>query len=425
MSSLREKMVKQDMSERVQQLGSMLSDGANMVKLYPVLKEVTSSVDQPPPGYLYQILIDFSYKGPKNAELLGDYLTRRLNRQNPCGVLKTLKTIEKISLKGSRNFRAYLRSHDDNLRNLRSRMPSRNTGLSSEKEGRWKEDIVCLADNILTHLFNQHNIDRDSSVESETLPGEMKMSAMGSTGSSSSQGFGNTSSVGSGSATLASSLLNVVDKIVSAPDPKLERLAACLQPSPVGSYTPAAKVNVYDDMSSDFAVPTTNRKYIQGRAGGGWESDQEESEDDLSQFCRMYENVGGNSNTDNYQLISECAEFTLISQFCCRNTLTEEKRHNFIDFDKLQELMDACSSGSKTNILHSLQYLLATESDVALLRCLCVIERVIQSWLVNATAILAALRVNLESRRLDSDTRVAVKSSKILSTLEFLKNYKS
>jgi len=417
---------KEDISEKVQNLGSMLNDGASMIKLYPVLKEVTSSVDQPPPGYLYQILIDFSFKSQKNAELLGDYLTRRLNRQNPYGVLKTLKTIQHVSSKGSRNFRAYVRSHDDNLRNLTSRMPSKSPG-----EGSVREQILVLTDNLLSELFNQANIDKDSIPESETLPGQnCRMTGMGSlSNSSSSQGFGNTGT-STGSASVAASLLNVVHKIVSAPDPKLERLEACLQPTSVGNYTPA-KLNV---PSTDFSSlgstsnSANNRKYVKGRAGGGWESSDDESEDDLSQFCRMYaastpterENAG---NTDNYQLISECQEFNIIHQFCCKNP---SENQNFVNYDQLQEVLQKLqSSGNKTVILQSLQYILTTESENNLLRCLCVIEQVMQTWLLSAAVILAALRVPLESRRLDPDPTIAVKSSKILSTLEFLKNYKS
>ena len=36
---------------------NLISDGASMVKLYPVLKQATSSSPNPTPGYLYQILI--------------------------------------------------------------------------------------------------------------------------------------------------------------------------------------------------------------------------------------------------------------------------------------------------------------------------------------------------------------------------------
>ena len=62
-------------------------------------------------------MIEFSFESSDNSRHLVDYLTKRLQRPSPHGVLKTLKTINHLVLKGSRDFRNCLRENDEHIKN--------------------------------------------------------------------------------------------------------------------------------------------------------------------------------------------------------------------------------------------------------------------------------------------------------------------
>ena len=134
-------------------IGTKLTEKANIANLYPVLKKATSSSEDPTPGliyrlicwsgnsfyrtrnlpfllihagnphlncfsgYVYQVLIEFSFESSDNCQHLVEYLNKRLQRPSPHGVLKTLKTINHLVGKGSRHFRNRLRQNDEFVKN--------------------------------------------------------------------------------------------------------------------------------------------------------------------------------------------------------------------------------------------------------------------------------------------------------------------
>ena len=65
----------------------------------------------------FQVVIEFSFESSDNSRHLVDYLTKRLQRPSPHGVLKTLKTINHLVSKGSRDFRNSLRENDEHIKN--------------------------------------------------------------------------------------------------------------------------------------------------------------------------------------------------------------------------------------------------------------------------------------------------------------------
>ena len=106
-----------ELNSALSSLSSKLTEKANPANLYPVLKKPTSGSEEPTPGYVYQVVIEFSFESPDNSRHLVDYLTKRLQRPSPHGVLKTLKTINHLVLKGSRDFRNSLRENDEHIKN--------------------------------------------------------------------------------------------------------------------------------------------------------------------------------------------------------------------------------------------------------------------------------------------------------------------
>ena len=109
----------------------MISGQASVANLYPVLKKATSSSEEPTPGYVYQVLIEFSFDSQENSQHLVEYLNKRLQRPSPYGVMKTLKTINHLVMKGSRHFRNGLRTNDEYIKNA-SNFANSNSAYTGE-----------------------------------------------------------------------------------------------------------------------------------------------------------------------------------------------------------------------------------------------------------------------------------------------------
>ena len=87
--------------------------------------------------------------------------------------------------------------------------------------------------------------------------------------------------------------------------------------------------------------------------------------------------------------------------------------------------MASLATGHKATIVQALQHLLTTENGEALLNTLVLLEKLIAKGIVSCQIVdLSGLRTGLELKRLDANRNIAVKSSKILATLDFIKNYK-
>ena len=174
-----------ELNSALSNLSTKLTEKANVANLYPVLKKATSSAEDPTPGmrghdtfnsahvtclctlpgYVYQVLIEFSYESLDNSQHLVDYLTRRLQRPSPhgkvdqsehsivyihqSGVCKTLKTINHLVLKGSRNFRNGLRSQDEHIKNAANYANANSNFTGTEL----LESIRKLSRDILVELF--------------------------------------------------------------------------------------------------------------------------------------------------------------------------------------------------------------------------------------------------------------------------------
>lgn len=150
-----------------------------------------------------------------------------------------------------------------------------------------------------------------------------------------------------------------------------------------------------------------------GRAGGGWED--EDSEDEFVEFGGLC--LEPNDEDDKLGLITATDEFVKIRQFCTNEPLP-------VDLDILNSLVQELKTSEKLNILFSLKHVLETESDDNILRALLLTEKILEQGLISTNVLLTVLKTNLELRKVDENRKISVKSSKILATLEYLKDYK-
>ena len=151
-----------------------------------------------------------------------------------------------------------------------------------------------------------------------------------------------------------------------------------------------------------------------GRAGGGWE-DEEDSEDEFVEFGGLY--LEAKNEDDKLGLITGTEEFSRIHSFCVNDQLP-------VDLDVLGLLVLQLRTGEKLNVLYSLKHVLETESNDSILRALILLEKLIELSLISANVLFTVLRPNLEYRKTDENRKISVKSSKILATLEYLKDFK-
>jgi len=403
---------REDISDKLTSFSEMVNEQATVLNLYPIFKKATSSSQEPTPGYLYDILIEFSFKSNKNSLLLGDYMNKRLQRHSVHGILKTLKCINHLVEKGSRSFRKYLRMNDEHVKNAPSFGSQNNTFNGTAL----LEEIKTLVTKILQELFSQSNIDRDSSSESEIVPSfKQSLPGMGQSNKhvkevQKYEGFGSSPIDRSG---VTDSIRNVLDQLIHAPDPKQELLEACLK-GHTGQYQ-AAKVSLPEQTSAnnqDEKKIHQPKQFIPGRAGGGWEDD--DSDDDFMEFGGLCLDPVDDEAVGH---IAATSEFDAIRQFCCGDAKT-------VNLDQLGALMDKLALGERMNILYAMKHILETETGESVFKLLLVLEKIQETALIPATVVLNVLRTNLEVLKNDENAKVAIKTAKNLAILEFFKDYK-
>ncbi len=122
------------------------------------------------------------------------------------------------------------------------------------------------------------------------------------------------------------------------------------------------------------------------------------------------------------QEIQESREFSGICAFCQQQPKTRQNKLQ--QYESLAGLVATLATGHKATIVQALQHFLTTENGEALLNTLILLEKLIEKGIVSCQIVDLSLRTGLELKRLDANRNIAVKSSKILATLDFIKNYK-
>lgn len=263
-------------------LASIKQKGKEKVLLaqhYPLLRRMTSAEGTPQdlPAYAYQELIQLSYQSPPLAQDLASYLAvEALNQKATVGRLKSLKTLDQLTRHGSKHFRRALRELDEHLR-----AASRQSVTAHPVTGStYDEAVRNLARDIRLFLFEESLIQSDElDGQEEPLQSVSNLGGLGSSGHRGKyEGFGNAPVTPDN---LGQRLLSTLENALAGPDERAEVMAMCLKSDP-GSYTP---VSLTTSLSSESDTPkriktlapvTPIRTHIPGRAGGGWESSDED-----------------------------------------------------------------------------------------------------------------------------------------------------
>ncbi|TRY68253.1 hypothetical protein TCAL_07672 [Tigriopus californicus] len=262
-------------------LASLQQKGQEKVLLaqyYPLLRRVTSAEGTPQdlPAYAFQELIQLSYQSPPVAQALASYLAVEALRQKATlGRLKTLKVLDQLTRHGSKYFRRALRLLDEHLRAASQYSVTAHAVTGSS----WDEAVRALARDIRLFLFEEALINSDE-VEGheEPLQAVPSLGGLGSSGHRGKyEGFGHAPLA---SENLGHRILNTLENALTSPDERAEVMAMCLKSDP-GGYTP---VSLTTSLSSESDPPqrqvlglvTPVRTHIPGRAGGGWESSDED-----------------------------------------------------------------------------------------------------------------------------------------------------
>ena len=205
-------------------------------------------------------MIQISFENENLATQLAIYLADSLDSNSY--KLKPAKSIHHLTRKGSRQFRKTLRSQkDDVLRKFAS---------SSDPL------VAKMCQEIRTQLFDETVMLEDDSNTEEERP-RMTFSGMGGGGSES--GFGNTPI---SKENLGHKVLDIIDKAMNVPDERAEVLKSCLINSPTGDYEPVSISMTASSMKmSQMSLEPVlvGKKHVPGKAGGGWESSDEEDEE--------------------------------------------------------------------------------------------------------------------------------------------------
>lgn len=382
-------------------IGTKLTEKANIANLYPVLKKATSSSEDPTPGYVYQVLIEFSFESSDNCQHLVEYLNKRLQRPSPHGVLKTLKTVNHLVGKGSRHFRNRLRQNDEFVKNA----PNFANHSSAYTGTEILENIRKLSKDILLELFRDDRIAEDSSSSPEQLHQlpAVSPSGMGSYGTSSGgkyEGFGN-SPINRSSVT--DKVRDLLESVMSLPDPKKQIMQLCLE-DPIGDYVPLQLIS--DPVQSDpKKVVTTPKPHVPGRAGGGWESSSEDDNEDaaLEEFTKKIDD----------DKAGDSEESRVIKEFCC------QELGNLEILPRLRNIVNLLKYGDVQTGVFTLINILQHENDhEKLLKALLILEHLLHHGVCSPNklqSLFVKVSERLEKSKCDEVAYKAQKISLILA----------
>ncbi|ELU15711.1 hypothetical protein CAPTEDRAFT_201129 [Capitella teleta] len=251
---------------------SSLIEKVSFANQWPVLLKATSDDDQPTPGYLYQEINQLTLKSGSYCQDLLDCLTERVKNTSYHVKIKALRILKFVVENGHPEFRHGLRK--------KSKVIVEATKFGGPPDPIHGNSPYVMVRNEATELSQML-------FEVEETDGEVpcavpvKMASTGGIGSGSSagamQGFGNTPL--RSNEKLLDSLKDLADKVLepSAQPAFSTSVISMGEYHPVPDCTESAsnpqKVNSSKETRS---VRPKVKGHTPGKAGGGWEEDEEE-----------------------------------------------------------------------------------------------------------------------------------------------------
>ncbi|XP_050041531.2 AP-4 complex accessory subunit Tepsin-like [Dermacentor andersoni] len=255
-----------------------LKEDLSFLKKVPLLAEATSNVDDPVPGYLYKEISSMTLENNgQYAEQVVDYLLGALLEGPSPTKVKCLRVLQHVITNGHASVRTILARKDAALRSV-----ANVSGGGSENQC-----LRLLAKDLLHAVHDDGAVSHQSAgqlppVQQETRSYSGLGASVATTGKY--QGFGNAPV---GPKTLAEQVTDgiarVVDKIAGKPADKaasdlLTEGLPKFQPVTVQSpaSTSGKTTSIPQQAVKITAKPQKARK--KGRAGGGWDDDEDEAD---------------------------------------------------------------------------------------------------------------------------------------------------
>jgi len=402
------------MSSALASLTARVTGKAGEVSLYPLLKKATSSNEQPTPGYIYQVLVEFSFESSENSRHLAKYLNTRLQRPSAHGVLKTMKTMKQLVENGSREFRKALRENDEHIKGATDYGSQGGKYIGTEV----LEQIRILSQEILSELFDQEAVEADGRIEPEIRPPTGAMAGMGrslSTSQGRMEGFG---SEPVDKSSVIDKARDMLESVVNLPDPKKQIMELCLKDD-VGDYeavrlpgaVPEARRRIIGGVVAGGEVP---RQHVPGRAGGGWEDSSDEEQTRLDQ-------LSGSLLTDSLasdNSVSASLEAAIIKEFC-HESGTEDI------VDRCEETISKLMDGDPMTGLVCLGEVLDSGTSQTQLRALLLLEFLLTRGTPTPSAVATVYEKVYSKLELSEEPKVALKAKKVNMIIKALKGVKT
>lgn len=401
----------QEMNTAMTNIAEKVTETAGMVNYYPIMKKATSSSNQPTPGYIYEELIQFSFTSKESSRHLVDYINTRLQRPSPAGVLKTLKTVNHLVDRGSREVRRGFRLNEEYIKGAPQFGGQNNLLVGTAV----LQEIQTLVDGLLGKLFDEDLRLRDESNDPEMPPSfNSELSGMGNTGNSGNgkyEGFGNSPINKSG---IGDSIRDMVDSVLAVPDPNKQILDLCLSSS-TGDYQAVQMLDLIDPVESvPQRKPLKVKAHTPGRAGGGWDDD----DDEKTQLDLLSSLVLSDTDEEVSGDITNSDEYRIVNDFCSKEKLPVD----IIDLKKTFEMLEGHNA---TTCLFAVAKACEVGSDVAKNRSLLLVEKYLQSGAVSPEMIGTVFKKMSDIVLLSENSNLVVKCKKINLIIESLRSFKS
>lgn len=272
-----------------------LMDKATLAKNYRLLLKATECSDErdlDTPGYVHRELAELTFEA-RTGDIFAYALSKKLSSATDTNSkLKTLKTIRHLTKSGSKRFRKCLRDQDEHLKGAAeagtemAASSSATLVTSSEHGANPAAQVRSLAAEIRVLLFDQDTIDQDNDMEDELQPVQFAP-GMGSSSRSDGkyEGFGTAPQKES----VTEKMVDMVEQFLTFPDERKEVLEMCLATPSTGDYKPIdlpsletsaldpMMMSSYSNSVNPMLTSVSVRKHVPGKAGGGWESDDEDN----------------------------------------------------------------------------------------------------------------------------------------------------
>merc|ERR1711874_467311 len=268
-----------------------------------------------------------------------------------------------------------------------------------------------LSQEILHTLFQEELRARDESDEAEIVPAKT-LSGMGSSsavgGSSKYEGFGNSPI---NKIVIGDSLRNMVDSVLEVPDAKKQILDMCLA-NTTGDYQAVQLTNLPEkNVSYPKTLEQKPKIHTPGRAGGGWEEDEEERYEFLTVCQSVKENLPQTEDLPNSE------QHRILKDFCSVEKLP-------VDIATLDQVMLDLSGFNPVEVLIKLNVVVEEGSDIVKLRSLLLVERYLQGGAVSVETVEKLFEKMVKSLNMSDSPAVIAKTKKIGLIIESLKRLK-